>query len=262
MKLAVVSHLQGLEAVDRVGLSTHMALAQHLLADALYSDYYRTKHKLGHFIIVDNGAYEGNTPPFAQVVGAANSIGADEIVMPDIIGDCDASWPMTTNSLYCSFVAPYRRLVVPHGHNWDEWLDCLTQIDNRIDYATIGIPKYLEAWPGGREHALQLLLTRGAMGSHNIHLLGSYAHPILDVSPKNFPTLYIHVRSIDTSAPIAWAQSNLELTLVGIGKQIIRWGRDVPLKLAEKNIAQLNDWCYQEGAYKRPLAAYNQGRLL
>lgn len=208
MKCAIIAPPGNLlSAVERHGGSYHMALGQHLATDPKYLTQFERFRKRGDFIIVDNGAAEndGSNVPFRDIVEAARVIRADEIVLPDVLKDKDATLKRSTNPHTLSMVPPKRRMVVPQGRDWEEWRECLETLTTLARPASIGVPKWLESLPGGRAHALDYIYNRTRIWMYyNIHLLGIYRKPFSEV--QDAVQISPDIRGIDTGAPIAWAQ--------------------------------------------------------
>jgi hypothetical protein len=157
--------------------SYQMALGQQLQADTWYLQCFRKLRRRGDFIIVDNGAAEPEEEriPFEDIISVANAIRADEIALPDVLRDSDATVWHTARA---APAVPYRnRMIIPQGQDLTEWTQCLWDLYNALDgrFATIGVPKLTEAWDGGRvsladsaarlSRALQCTLAWGVRGS-------------------------------------------------------------------------------------------------
>lgn len=245
MKLAIVTPPHGFPAIDEVGLGYHMALGQYLLTDSAYRDYYRSLGKRGHFIIVDNGAAENNTPPFHEVVEAANYVLASEIILPDVINDSEATLAALFDSNALGLVPAHKRFVVPQGKTLAEWFNCFGEINNGIrercgltdiSFATLGISKY---FPKGRKGILDSLYN--AMPpweqSFNVHMLGMVGMPYKEM--RDILRNYSWVRGIDTGAPIAWAQAHSVLSDMNDERHSLSWTKDFSIVTATLNIHAL-----------------------
>jgi len=264
MKLAVIAPPKYLYMIGSMGLSYHLVLP-HLMDDPKYTRFYQAMHRNGHFIMVDNGAAEqiklawlGDEPlpiggeatreDFQDVVTFANSIGADEIVLPD--RKMDAEWTIVNTLKYSGLVEPRRRAVVPQGNDFDEWKECLKTLKARKDLYTICITKDYDALVpnGGRLRCLEFIQQCGWHLWHPIHLLGLHGNrsdPTRSMRKEvaDIVKLFPWVRGVDTSAPFAYAQHHLRIdsgTTYGYD-----WDNPLGLddRLAEQNIDLLRDWC-------------------
>lgn len=234
MKLAAITSSEGFFAIKRSELSYHMVLGQDLVSCADTHNFYANRHLRGDFIMVDNGAAEPSEErvPFSEIVHAADTVGADEIVMPDVLRDKQGTLELLRDIDTIRLVHPRQRCLVPQGATLSEWLQCLDYMIEYIPFATIGIPKHLEAIEGGRKCALEQIIRQGYHKHYHVHLLGVWKHPFTEIGQaiETLPT----VRGIDTAAPIAYAQN----------RSFIRddvhfsvdWKGSVPFSLALDNI--------------------------
>jgi len=200
VKLALITPPQMQQTANMFELSYHLVLAQHL-DDERYFRWYRQKASHGDFIIMDNGAAEfGQSADFDQVVAMAESVLADEIVMPDVLQDAEGTLKLTQT--YLNRVVPKYRMMVPQGKALEDWKECLAEMVS-WECASIGIPKlYEDLW--GRKKMLQHIYNQTLHYSHHIHLLGCYQHPVREITEAR--TDFPWIRGIDTGAPFAYAQ--------------------------------------------------------
>ena len=205
MKLSVILPHEYVGLLRARNLSHHMVLAQYVLEYP--AEFWRGEHDRGSFILLDNGVAEGIQMPFEQVLCLADYIHADEIIMPDVMGDCEQT---LSNFLDWRPQVPLRkRMAVPHGSNWGTWTDCLLNMCD-MGCRSIGVAKRYEAFDGGRPHALQIIEDRHIHWSHDVHLLGCYARPYEEI--RRVANQFPWVRSVDTAAPLAYAQHHVDVT--------------------------------------------------
>lgn len=158
----------------------HMCLAHLIGKDKEYTDFYKeigsTK---GKYLIMDNGVIEGNPRPIEEIVQKAIMVGADEIVLPDVFRDMNATLELSYAALqYVKMDFPQLKvMVVPQGNSLDEWMTCaMAMLDWDID--CIGIPKVL-VHLGGRDGRLEVLERLGhRLRGLEIHLLGCWTTPL------------------------------------------------------------------------------------
>lgn len=238
MKFAAIIPPSGLRILERVGLGYHLCLAQELLRSKEYREYYRVLGKLGHFIIVDNGAAERDTPPFNEVVRVATYVSASEIVMPDVVLDRQATIDALCRKDVLDLVPPRMRFIVPQGKTPDEWKLCLSQITERLDgrFATVGLSKYHHEPYGGRAQLLRRI-PHWLRESVHIHILGiATADPIEEVT--QLAAADARIRAVDTAAPVAYAQRLRPFPDPNsAGDHIsVAWNEPFDLALATKNV--------------------------
>lgn len=207
MRFAPIIPPQGLRVLERVGVGYHFVLGQELIRNKEYRQYYAALGRLGHFIIVDNGAAEGETPNFAEVVRMATYINAAEIIMPDVLGDGDATVEALTEEVL-SMVPSRQRMIVPQGKTLEGVFACLEAQLRISKYCveSLGIPKHLEYHiEGGRARVLEVLRQEypSLVKMLHIHLLGIWEDPFVEMAAA---AAQAPVRGIDSGIPIAYAQ--------------------------------------------------------
>jgi hypothetical protein len=228
MKIAII--LPDPKVAKTLRLSFHFLLASRITNDIFR--WYAYVASLGDFIIVDNGAPEGELVSKGTLISAANAVRASEVILPDVLRDMEQTIELSTNKSLLNDVKPSRRFVVPQGSNWEEWEECARVLIRECRPATVGVPKWTQELPGGRVHGVKFLLR--LKKPFNIHLLGMARPP-----REEFAELKIDgVRSIDTALPIALSQHDL---ILGAGTQRVSMDWDAPYngRLAERNVQDL-----------------------
>jgi hypothetical protein len=238
MKYALITPPNlGMKLLASFGLSYHMALAQYILADVHYKAVYQALHNFDHFIMVDNGAAENGVPlPIEKIVKAADMVGADEIVMPDVLDDMRATIKATYAALI--HVKKKRRAVVPQGKDWNEWTDCTLELI-QFGCRTICVAKRYEKLPGGRVKALEIIAAHGWQDDHDIHLLGCCKNPLKEI--RDALNVAPWVRGIDTAAPVSYAQHGTPLT----GEwHSLDWNKPIDWDVAKLNVQAILEACH------------------
>lgn len=233
MKLALITAPKGFHIVDYHRLSYHLVLAQYVLEGFKYGEYYRTRHDSGDFIMLDNGAAEEGTLSIEKLLEAAKMVHADEIVLPDVMGDSTATITATMNPEVLAAIPPRRRAVVPQGNSIDEWFTCANCFVDELEFATMCVPKHLERFEGGRIRVLELIEKLHWNDYYNIHLLGVWGDPYRE--PKHLNIVAPWARGIDTAAPLALAQNNLTLE-DGMLHVSHSWTKSFPRAVAIRNV--------------------------
>jgi len=243
MDYAPIVPPQGLGLFFKYEYTSHMALAQYILDDPRYAEWYgreRFQAPKSH-LIVDNGIAEGVSLPFREVVEAAEYVRADEVVMPDVMRDARETIRSTLDQHSMSLVPEENRMLVPQGDDWMSWTYCLSIFTDpqTIRARSIGIAKHLESLPGGRPHALQIIKDRGVDKRYEIHLLGVWRQPFAEVrrAAEVLPT----IRSIDTGAPVAYAQRTQALN--DIKHYSLSWDAPILIELAHENLTRYKEFC-------------------
>jgi hypothetical protein len=239
MKLMVIAPPNALSVLTTMRLSAHLVLAQHV-QDPIYRAFYQSAQRRGAFIMLDNGAGElGRSLPIADLVEAANEVHADEITLPDVLGDADATLSATRAAMPA--VPRKARAVCPHGTTWDEWEACAYAMV-QWGCATICIGRY-DNLPGGRIPALAIILKNNWQWTHHIHLFGCSEPPLAETRRELAAAPWI--RSMDTGAAVAFAQEDC-LINDGAGHASLKWGAPFNSRYTEQNIDLLLDICNGE----------------
>jgi hypothetical protein len=194
----------------------HMCLA-HLIGKVGFEEYTkfygRIGGRLGKFLIMDNGVVEGDPRPIEELVHKAHGVNADELVLPDMFYDKEATLEIAANALaYVKVTSSKRTMVVPQGKDFVEWFDCArTMLTWDVD--TIGIPKLLVKMLGrdGRLEALEAL--QPFLGDKDVHMLGCYESPLeLKLIENQVRAGKIKpVRSVDSAIAYVYARSGIKM---------------------------------------------------
>ncbi len=142
------------------------------------------------FKILDNGAYElDSSISIKDILDIAHNIGADEIILPDHMFDCDKTVEATLNALEEIIVAyekiPFKLMAVIQGKTPDEYDYCLQVFKKIKEISTIGIPKKFlrESHPGISRRVCALeragyarWIKEHEIPDKDIHLLGLSWH--------------------------------------------------------------------------------------
>jgi len=239
MKLALISSPVEYRSQEQSRLGYHLVLAQEFLTDKAYQAIYMEKRRQGHYIIMDNGAAEfGRSIRFSDVLEAANAVGADEVCLPDVLGDREAT--LELHYKYYEKVPSPNRMVIPQGKDGYSWMGCLDDMLEVFDFFAVGIPKHLDGAQKDRLWVLDSLQKRGYHTMFHVHLLGCHAAPLKEI--RDVMKKYPWVRGIDTAAPFGYAQFNQS---VAYSRHLsYDWHKTVEnIALANQNILDLVEAC-------------------
>lgn len=159
----------------------HMCLAQLVLKNKEYADFYRRMADEGKYVILDNGAAEGESLSFEDLYKAYELIEPSEIILPDEMRNGERSF-IKSLDFYLQYKDKIENImVVPQGKDWTQWKKYARYIlelfeseffgDNKL---TIGVPKWLGSDDAGNRLAICQWLN---LFSVNIHLLGCSEGP-------------------------------------------------------------------------------------
>lgn len=168
--------------------SMHMFLTHLVEKYPFYADF--AKNVKGYKIL-DNSLIElGGAVDIKRVLTAAEYIGADEIILPDVFQNGPATIDAVNmalselNDIYPERKWPYKLMAVAQGKDEKEWNECYQKLLNNPDIDVIGIPKVLaKMHPQGRPHFVNELCDLSAKPHHLLGLwysmteLKEYKHP-------------------------------------------------------------------------------------
>lgn len=147
----------------------HMCLAHLVLKNEEYAKFYRRMSDEGKYVLVDNGACEGEKMNYDDLVKVYEIIRPTEIILPDVLFDFDETLDRTRYFLENYDLSKYKKMIVPQGEDSDGWKSCCEEMLKLKGISSIGIPK----WLGDRIDECKMLVGSGK----EIHLLGCNGNP-------------------------------------------------------------------------------------
>ena len=162
----------------------HMCLAHLVLKSEEYALFYRRMSDEGKYVLVDNGACEGEKMSYDDLMRVYDIIRPTEIILPDVLFDKEETLERTYFFLDNYNLRRYKKMVVPQGQDLDQWKECCDEMLVIDEVNTIGIPKWLGGAYIGSRPAICEKLTNT---DKEIHLLGCSEGPkvLLDCKRKN-----------------------------------------------------------------------------
>jgi hypothetical protein len=181
---------------------------QLMLPQLLWSERYASRYRAHcddpeQYVILDNGAAEGEEWSFEQLHIIAEEWGIDEVVLPDVMGDAEATFNQAFDIIGRVKSFPFKVGVVATGKSPTE---ALRMIDDLMVYANrinvIYIPRLLvkEDDIGARLALADAI--HSTYPDKEIHFLGAskyFPEEIQSVARQGF------VRGMDTSMPFNYA---------------------------------------------------------
>jgi hypothetical protein len=192
-----------------------MALANVACRDERYTRFFRRKSQEGKFVIMDNGAAEGDQKSLMELMDIAYKLQPAEVVLPDELYDKDETLKKSKEALAVmkDWLVPYGFMGVPHGKTQGDWVEC-AKVMLEWPINCIGVSKFLteQFGPDARMWAIQTLyelMIQQKCVSKSVHLLGCWATPteIRDIE-KMFPGF---VRGTDSAIGFVYAANRLPL---------------------------------------------------
>lgn len=179
----------------------HLALAHVAIESTEYCKFYSSL-KSPAYVILDNGAFELGEPLSAdRLLEMAEYVGADEVVLPDVLGDVNATLKKTVEaySILQAHSPNLQLMGVLQGKNVEEFDECLLAYsDLYID--VIGISSYILLTQSEQSSELRTWIRESlAVANKSIHILG------MGVSVERMreivTTTGLRIRGVDSSAP-------------------------------------------------------------
>ena len=164
-----------------------------------YPAYTEAARNAPGYKILDNSLIElGGAVDLERVLAAAEKIGADEIILPDVF----QKGPETAEAVRAAIKYmqdkwpnrdwPYKLMAVAQGRDEEEWYECYQELLEMPDVDVIGIPKVLaKMHPEGRPHFVNELCNLRAKPHHLLGMWYSMSELLEYKYPEN-------IRSCDT----------------------------------------------------------------
>jgi hypothetical protein len=172
---------------------------------------YRNHYKGGHdFKILDNGVAEGLLANIDDLFDYAVQLGVHEIVVPDVLGDCDATIDAALDFKQHARTG-YQYMGVAQGRSMAEVIKCAAALDGMGYMHTLGIPRVLNRviHKTFRQTLLETILPREVLNFVDYHCLGTseWTQEVKALADIGSPKL----RGIDTSLPCVMGVAGKEL---------------------------------------------------
>jgi hypothetical protein len=222
----------------------HLVLAQ--INDP---EYFRTYAYLddSHYVILDNGAAEGGSVSDKNLLSVAVAIGVDEVVVPDVIGDMQATIDRVDNFFKENeqFLGGAKFMAVAQGQAPSEIYRCLDHYWNNYPGIVVGLPRHLLTTFNLDRARIGILnhIERETEGQAQVHLLGT--NPKWPSEIKHIANIYPWVRGVDSSMPYNWTMARNELGdegTVARPENYFTEERDLDSALLEHNVNTYMRW--------------------
>lgn len=191
--------------IETVAFRTNylMVLPSELQRQEYVSKYRDAQLDDNIYIILDNGIAEGTSFGLVDLLDMADYIDADEIVVPDVMGDGLATCELVKRfeeGLLAKTLDKYAFMAVAQGKTWSEVFSCVEYYLSQDWINTIAFPRCLQSF--GSDARLEVLehWAREIQDSDKeVHLLGSTA--MLDEIQIVRTQFNDYVRGVDTCMP-------------------------------------------------------------
>ena len=224
-----------------------------------YAEFYRAQRRKGRFVILDNGAFEGELLEDDDLIDAMRELHPQEVVAPDVISSSKDTLERARGFIAKLHDAGLRTQVqvAPQGKNFAEWTQSYHDLANLPGVSTIGIsyvghfdvPEDCDYFGDIEpEETIRLRFFHYLAGNRELrsdrahHLLGLFSPAALSWYAK-----YPFIRSIDTSFPIVCAMHRTRMTS-GVAKFQDKLDYDATftddvLRLMIENILWMREEC-------------------
>ena len=194
-----------LDTID--GRDMYMCLTNVAINDDKYLEFYKNKIKEGKFVLLDNGTGDLDYQTMDKVLEIAKKLQPTEIILSDILGDCDATLVESEKSKKYFRENGYQGqfMFTPQGKTFEEWCRCYDLFD-KSDVSTIGISKFVtNFWndDNAREKCLEYI-----NGAYPVHLLGCWKNinEVVKCAKK-----FNNVRSSDSAICYIYAMNSTKI---------------------------------------------------
>jgi hypothetical protein len=252
VKLALIPPVDLLEWTSE---TTTQLMLPHMLSNPQYEYTYKMHCKdPSQYVILDNGAAESEQVTAWDLIEIATKYQVDELVIPDVIGNCEATYEMKE-----AFFRSMKELgytmgnlgaiefqYVIQGNSLEDFKQSARDAieDDRID--VIAIPRHALAVVSGRngQRRKQLALWIAERTGKPIHLLGG--SPYFPCELRDNGKWPSTVRSHDTSAPFNFAFEGKHLRNGNVVKRPPKYferpADDFDAEYVFKNVNYLKEW--------------------
>lgn len=186
----------------------HMCLAHLVLSVPSYALFYRRLVEEGKFVIMDNGAAEGEQLSLEDLATAYDLVKPNELVMLDSLNDGDETFEKTKRSIefFTARGIHSRFMAVPQGKTFEQWKRSADQLLRLPRIETIGVSKFLSI--ATQDNTIRIAAVdylKDKIGMHDIHLLGCQTEPR---EVRTIAEEYPFVRGCDTALAYLFAQQS------------------------------------------------------
>lgn len=191
----------------------HMCLAHLVLANDIYSEFYKKMSQQGKYVLIDNGAAEHEQLSLEQMSEAINMVKPSEVILMDTLSDGNSTYKKTIESIEYYGELDVRFMAVPQGTTFEEWKKSAEQLVVLDKVNSIGVSKFLTITtqdPYIRFEAckhLEALFEKYGI-TKEVHLLGN------DTGPHEANMIFARfdfVRGCDTALSFLFAQRGVEM---------------------------------------------------
>ena len=221
-----------------------------------YAKFYQAQRRKGRFVILDNGAFEGDLLEDDSLIAAIRELHPQEVVAPDVIGSRKETFERAVDFInrLQSENLRVRVQVCPQGHNFEEWTESYLELVNLPGVSTIGVSYVghfdvpedcsyfgsMDPWETIRVRFFHYLVGKRLLRDDKAHHLLGLCSPVA----LKWYAKYPFIRSIDTSFPVICA---LHRTQMGCGVEKFQDKLNYKTQLTDEQLSLIiHNLCWME----------------
>lgn len=242
MRVAIIAPPSMVELTRYQGY--HLLLPQELLREEAYGKFYKDVEGRK---ILDNGVAEAVTIPWNTLFDLGMEFDVDEIVVPDKMGNCDATIDLARKFEKHADTHPqFGYMGVVQGRNMKEVVKCLTFMAHQEWIDVVSFPRILANTihrdiRSNMAEAFKEMIAQSFRGG--IHFLGASNNTKEVLQLNGVP----NARGIDTSMPVVMGLQGLNLRRDPYApRQAYFFNEPKPPPMIEalikENIRTMNEW--------------------
>ena len=197
----------------------NMCLANIAIKNGDYAKHFKELVKNKQFVLMDNGAAEGDQLHIDDLIKCYQDVQPSEVVLPDTL--CNGTDTIQKSKLalkeICEFydgAVPFTFMAVPQGKTLEEWKECAEEMVRWPEIKAIGVSKFLPMHLKDNRarvsacFVLDDLFTKYRRYDIEVHLLGCSESPMTINSIHN---LFPFVRGCDSAYAYICTQANVPI---------------------------------------------------
>ena len=215
-----IAHIVPQGSLDKIKNNGYqMCLANIVNVDSAYAEFYSEASRGDTYVLMDNGAAEGQQLGMEELIACYERVMPDEIVLPDTLCDGEDTLRKSKEAIaqlseYYGAHIPFAFMGVPQGHTLDEWCKCMEEMIQWPAIHSLGVSKFLQMEVKDemtRYKAVKCIeeaIARYHRYDIEVHLLGCSESPQTIASiAKNFP----FVRGCDSAYGYICTQAGVRI---------------------------------------------------
>lgn len=251
MRLALIPPIDMLEYTDETDMQL---MLPHLLSNDIYR-YVYTKHCQDpkQYVILDNGAAEGERIETGDLIKLAHEYDVDEIVIPDVLNDAKATLVEYANFFDYAredkSLEGLKTMYVLQGNDLGEFFEqARFAATPRFRADVIGIPRHALTTCNDEYIRYELAHFIRAQGcKREIHLLGGNPSYPSELKKFEHTKRTLGIRSTDTSSPFNYASAGAHLhkSYAPVSRPPNYFNlpfEDFDMPILEQNLLKIKEW--------------------